>query len=251
MTFMTSVFGLVFVLLTLPQSKAQPSSNELIAALRSTDARTKAGAARAISDRVDLHKDPAVKAAVLAELQHGVDIMKRRHASQSNVGSTTDFEYANVYLGLIQAAQRFEGEDVMLALIQTVGNSASARGRVASFGSAAIDPLMAAYHSPSGTVALASERLALLDTLSTIALEHQLKTGDKAKLHSLAKNALRSTEPPEVGGGMLLGAALRDPDLVAEIRELRASNFRGVNSTRSPNYLEAIAKKAFDRAGIR
>jgi hypothetical protein len=71
------------------------------------------------------------------------------------------------------------------------------------------------------------------------------------KLRALAAQALRSNEPPEVGGGMLLGAALRDPGLIAEIRELRASKFPGVKNTHSANYLEAIARKAFLRAGVK
>jgi hypothetical protein len=166
MTTYTAIVGLLFVVLAAPQSKLQPSAADLVAGVRSADMRTKAGAARAISDRADLHNDPAVKAAVLAELRQANEVMKRRHSTQTTIGSEDGFEYADVYLGLVQAAQRFEGEDVLVALIPTLGNSASARVRVASFGVTAIEPLITAYNEPYGLTDLAAQRLALLDTLS-------------------------------------------------------------------------------------
>ncbi|HEY0876773.1 MAG TPA: hypothetical protein VGD94_25075 [Vicinamibacterales bacterium] len=192
-----------------------------------------------------------MKAVVLAELRDGNEIMKRRWSTGTPIGSEPDFEYANVYLALVQATQRFDGPDVLMALIPTLGNSASARKRVSSFGVTAIDPLLAAYDEPIGIRRMASQRQSFLDTLSQIVLQTNVPAPTRAKLLTLATEALKSTEPPEVAGGMLLGAALRDPGLIANIRQLRASGFPGVKDPRSQNYLEAFAKEAFERAGVR
>lgn len=192
-----------------------------------------------------------MKAVVLAELRAGNEIMKRRWSTGTPIGSEPDFEYANVYLALVQATQRFDGPDVLTALIPTLGNSGSAQKRVSAFGLAAVDPLLAAYNEPIGIVSLESQRLSVLETLSQVVLRTEVPAPTRAKLRELATEALKSTEPPEVAGGMLLGAALRDPGLIANIRQLRASGFPGVKDTRSENYLEVFARKAFERAGVR
>lgn len=245
------IIALLILSIGAAQTKGPAPADEILASLRSADGRTKAGAAREIAVRPDVLKDPAVRSALLLELEKAVDVIKQRHATGTTVGSEADFEYANVYNALVHATQQLDGDDVLGALLPTIATSGSSRERVAGFGIKAMAPLIALYEAPSGTEDPASERLGIMDTLAKITLRASVTRGDRDRLRALAERALRSKAPPEIAGGMFLGTALREPALIEQIRAMRAAKFQGVEPTRSPRYLEAMAKKAFAQAGVR
>ena len=257
MTAHALVSFLAFLALASGQQPKPLAADQLIAALRSGDWATKASAGRAIATRPDLHANQVVKAAVLSELAESTEKLTKRNLEaalgeppQRLRQGTGEIEYADVHLALVQAATKFDGPDVLAALLPEVGIGASVQRRLAGFSTSAIDGLLEIYAEPKGSARAASIRFGALKTLAAITLGTNLSPKDRARLEDRAKQSLGASEAPEVAGAIYLAASLRNPTLVDAVRNLQASGLQRFSDPEA-NWLRSVARKAFAAAGIR
>jgi hypothetical protein len=246
---------LAFLALAPGQQPKPLAADQLIAALRSGDWATKASAGRSIATRRDLHANPLVKAAVLSELAKSTEALTKRYSAIARGESPQqaqqgEVEYADVHLALVQAATKFDGPDVLPALLPEVGTGASVQRRLAGFGASAVDGLLRMYAEPTRPDQSVVTRFGALKTLSAIALSAQLTAKDRARLEECAERSLGASEAPEVAGAIYLAASLRNPTLVDAVRSLESSGLQRFSAAEA-NWLRSVVKKAFAAAGIR
>jgi hypothetical protein len=254
MTTILFVFAISLVVGVGAEQKGKPPTvDELLAGLRSGNSLLKSATARAVATQPALRSDPRVRQVVLEELNKSTELVKRRRVDSSvTLPVEPNDEYANVHLGLLEAAASFEGLDVLEALLPEVGLGTQPQQRLAKFGPAAIERLVDRYESPEGTTRAEAMRFGVQKVLATIALQNSLSAKQLQQLRDVAARSLRSEAASEVAGGMYLGAALRDPGLVAQIRALEASKFRSVKASPPDlNWLGIVVGKAFAQAGVR
>jgi hypothetical protein len=241
---------------------ARPASNptpaEVVAALRSSDWVTKGSAARAVAIFPSLQKDAGVKAAVLAELAAEVRVSTdayaalRRGTFHDTRSSKEAEDEGQAGLALTAAAVKFDGPDVLPALLPTVGYSNLSEDRVATFGVIAIEGLVSLYRSGVGPMYDNLMRFGSLRTLAAITRTNVLLPETRRDLTSIASDAIRDSQTFVAAGGVYLGAALADAELIVQIKAIKAGTVpmpgRSENDRR---FLQNVATKALVMADVR
>jgi hypothetical protein len=229
-------------------SGRQVSAEEVLSLLQSADPNQKGEALVALTDTPVLRQDARLRQAVLDELRKArVAYVNRRQSDETR----SDHRSGELLLALIRTAAKFDGPDVVTALLPHLGQSAVAQRRVAASGSAAIEALLQQYESGVGASEPESVRFGALKTLAEITVHNTLSQKQRSSVEQVAAEALKSQEMFVYAGGIYLGAATRRPDLIDAAVKAQAGEFGGRRLSESDSrYLRGVGQRALAQAGI-
>jgi hypothetical protein len=220
----------------------------VLSLLQSPDLNQKGEALVIVSEKPTLRQDARVREAVLIQLRKAGDAYVERHRSSE---PKPDHQAGELLLALIRTATKFDGPEVVAALLPYLGLSAIAQRRVASAGSGAVGDLVKRYESGEGVTDAESNRFGALKTLAEITANNKLSPNEQASVERVAGDALKSQETFVYAGGIYLGAATRRPDLVDAAVKARAGQFGNRRlADNHQRFLKSVGESALTQAGV-
>jgi len=235
-----------------------PTPASIVAALESGDFEARRIAARTVAATPELQKHDGVKAAVLTTLKAQTTTMTAHYADRRD-GAVVDTRSPSdadaegeALLALTAAAATLEAPDVLSALLPVVCSGSIPENRIAKFGLSAVDPLIAIYRSGVGAGSANLVRSGALRTLAIIARAELLSGPRRTQLTDVAREAVRAPNVFVVSGGIYLGVAVLDREILTQAQELRERQISG-NSTvdLDQRFLKSVATKALALSGVR
>lgn len=270
MNFSYCVIAATVLMVTPPQQQAEQSQlklvtlapnrvSQVLTGLRSPDPRLQAAAARDVAATPELQGTPEIRSAVLSALARATSRESARVAAEvagkpqvSTRGGDHGEDNGLAMLALLRAAAKFEGPDIVTALLPYVGTGPTAQRRIARHGPAALDDLIRIHREGIGASHPSGMRMGAVMTMAIVARQSTLTPDDHSRLNAVARQSLASRTATEAVAALYLGAALRDTVLLNDIKRMRAEGFSRQGFTPSErNALERHAGKAFSEAGIR
>jgi hypothetical protein len=233
----------------LPKSRGEETSpDQVLSLLESADANRKGEALIAVSERPKLREDARVRQAVLSELRTArVEYGTRQQSSETR----PDHRSGELLLALIRTAAKFDGPEVVTALLPHLGQSAIAQRRVAASGTGAVEALLRLYESGAGASEAESMRFGALKTLADITAHNTLSQKQRASVEQVAADAVKSQEMFVYAGGIYLGAATRRPALIDAAAKAQAGEFGSrILAESDKRYLRGVGQRALAQAGI-
>lgn len=226
----------------------QASAEQVLSLLQSADPSRKGEGLVAVTERPTLRQDARVRQAVLDELgKASAGPIDRQQSS----AATRDHRAGELLLALIRTAAKFDGPEVVAALLPHVGHSAVAQRKVAASGNAAVNDLLRLYESGAGASEAELVRFGALKTLAEITNHSTLSPEQRSRIEQAARHALRSQETFVYAGGIYLGAATRRPDLIDAAVKAQAGEFGSRNLSDNDNrFLRGVGQRALAQSGI-
>ena len=223
------------------------SAPEVIALLDSPDLDRKGEGLNLVAGSRSFQEDPRVRAVVVRELTS----MTRRRKDAHQRGDRVNHREAELLLALIRTTARFDGVQVIDALLPHVGESAIAQRRIAAYELPLVDALLGLYRSGEGASEPELVRFGALKTLAAITHRGSLSAEQRTAVAAAARSALQSDETFVFAGGMYLGAATHQPDLLQPAVRARSGDFGGRKLSESDSrFLRGAGQRALEQAGI-
>jgi hypothetical protein len=206
------------------QALQAPTPDAVVAALSAEDATQKERGLVWLDRWPALLDDHAVADTVLRELRIAGARETERMTRMAR-GDAGGPQQGPILLGLVMAAVRLDRPDVLEALVPHVGYSSLAISKVATFGSRAVPMLRDLYRDGRGAGDPANIRLGVLLALSRISKEGAVTADQRPAVLAIARQAIASSEAPQLVGACRLAVAIGDSDLLAQVRRLATGDF--------------------------